>query len=176
MELIANTIRDIAVGNRVRMGFCGSLPVFSVGDVINLVSGREQFSMYGNNFVNTTIKQRYPDLFDSIIPHKFARTSKETPCMDMFAILKAISTMNCEFGQKLQEVAAAGILQLEAGDEGLLEYVMRSASSESMYHRLLRQILWAKKNPEEARSSTYQEVDQTDDPMLVQVWVVFICV
>jgi len=159
MELIIETIKGIAVGDKVRTGFRGLLPVFSVSDVINVVCGKDQSSAYGNNFVNTVLKQRYPHLASVITPFRLDGSVRESPCADMFGMLKIMGVLNCEFTTKLNELAAAGILQAEAGDQGLIEYVLRNAAANSKYHTLMRQILWAERNPESALSN----VDPVDD-------------
>jgi hypothetical protein len=150
MELVSQTIRYIVSGDKVRIGHKGHLPIFSISNVINLVSGKEESHNYGNNYVNTIIKQRHPHLFADIIPFRFPNTSRESPCMDMFGILKTLATIQCDFTRSLNTMAMTGLLQAEAGDRGLLEYVLRNASSDSAYRKFLRLIIWAETNKEQA--------------------------
>ena len=171
MELISQTIQNIVSGRKVRIGYKGKLPVFSVGNVVNMVSGKEESNAYGGNFVNTVLKQKYPHLYALIIPFKFPASPRETPCMDMFGILKTLSVIQCSFTKTLNEIASTGILQAEAGDQGLLEYILCNASSNSPYQKLMRDILWADKNPEAALSGIGPADAQVIQFMLLCLYV-----
>ena len=147
------------------MGFKGSLPLFSVSNSINLVTGRDASNHYGTNFVNSILKEKHPQIYSLIIPFRFPLTSKDSLCMDFFGIMKTISTIQCPFTLSVSNMAARGILQAEAGDQNLLEYVLSNSSSNSSYHRLIRQILWAKNNHQLAlsgiRPSDYSMPEET---------------
>jgi hypothetical protein len=84
--------------------------------------------------------------------------------MDFFGIMKTVSTIQCPFTASIGDMAARGILQVEAGDRNLLEYMLSNSSSNSSYHQLIRQILWAEKHPELALkgvSSLEEHVSET---------------
>jgi hypothetical protein len=150
MELVSQTIRVIVSGDKVRIGNVGILPVFSVSNVVNLVTNREQSHAYGINYVNTVLKEKHPHLYSQIIPYKFSVSQRNSPCMDMFVVLKTLATIQCDFTRYLNTMAMTGLLQAEAGDRGLLEYVLRNAASDSVYRKFLRLIMWAEKNKESA--------------------------
>lgn len=128
----------------------GILPVFSISNVVNLVTNRNQFHSYGTNYINTTLKDRHPNLYSQIVLFKFSASQRDSPCMDMFAILKVLATIPCDFTNVLNTSATTGLLRVEAGDKGILEYVLRNAASDSVYRKFLRLILWAENNKEQA--------------------------
>jgi hypothetical protein len=150
MELVQHVIKEIVTGDNVRMGLHGSLPIFSISQSINVVTKRKPVDGYGSLYVNTTLKEKHPALFSQIIYHKFPDNPNNTPCMDMFGLLKTLSVVKSGFSEKMAELGASGILLTEAGDSGLLAYVLQNSSINDSYRRILRQIIWAEKNKDDA--------------------------
>jgi len=119
--------------------------------------------------VNSIIKQKHPHLFSLIIPFRFPNTARESPCMDMFGTLKTLATIQCDFTKSLNTMAMTGLLQAEAGDKGLLEYVLRNAASDSVYRKFLRLIIWAENNKEQAINGIGPVDDEMNDTVVAQV-------
>jgi hypothetical protein len=145
MDVVQTVIKQIVLGDGVRVAMHGDIPIFSLSQVLNLVTGRESSNAYGGNYVNTTIRDKFPNLHTSIIPYKFGN-QRPSACMDMFNILKVLATVRCEFTACVNELATNGILMIEAGDKGLMEYIACNAGSNSDYHKKIRQIINAERD------------------------------
>lgn len=150
MELMQEVMRNMLDGETVRIGFKGQMPIFSLSQALNLTHGVDKADAFGSNFIRHVVKEKHAGLYAQIIYHKFPQCAHEAPCMTFRNMLTTLGLARTSFSVKLSEIASAGILQAEAGDLGLVEYVLRNAAANSDYHTLVRQILWAERNPENA--------------------------
>ena len=172
MELIQHVIKEIVTGDKVRMGLHGSLPIFSITQAINIVTNRNPVDGYGSLFLNTSLKEKHPTLFSHIIYHKFPNNPNNTPCMDMFGLLKTLCVVKSSFSEKMAELGASGILLTEAGDSGLLAYVLQNSSINDSYRRILRKIIWAENNKDDAiRGVQYSENDCVGERFQVLIYL-----
>jgi hypothetical protein len=135
-------------GEKVRIGYLGLTPIFSLSQAINLAAGYSSSSSFGSTFINCTMKDKHPALYALIVHYRFPPSPHKAPCMTFPNILKTMSAVKCTFSTCLNEIASTGLLQAEAGDRTLLEYVLKNAASDSPYHNLVRQIIYADSNPE----------------------------
>lgn len=148
MQVVHEVMRDMLNGEKVRIGYKGLTPIFSLTQALNLANGTHTSNDFGRNFVNQTIKEKHPHLFKTIIHFKFPQCAKQSPCMTFSNLLTTLALVRSSFSSRLHEIATAGILRTEAGDQSLAEYILRNAASDSSYHKLVRQILYAERNPE----------------------------
>ena len=147
-EVVQRVMKDMLSGDVVRIGYQGAIPVFSLSQALNLVSGYDASNSFGSTFINCTMKNRHPDLYGQIVYHKFPLSPHKAPCMRFSNLLNTLALVKSSFSSRLHEIATAGILRTEAGDRSLVEYILQNAASDSSYHKLVRQILYAERNPE----------------------------
>ena len=150
MELVQEVMKDMLNGRTVRIGFKGQMPIFSVNQALNLTQGLGKSNAFGRNFLHNVLKDKHPELHAQVIYHRFPQCAHEAPCMTFRNMLTTLGLARTAFSMRLSEIASAGILRAEAGDLGLVEYVLHNAVANSEYHTLVRQILWAERNPESA--------------------------
>jgi hypothetical protein len=151
MQVVHEVMRDMLAGEKVKIGYQGLMPVFSLTQALNLVNGTRNSSDFGRNFVNQMLKERHPHLFQTIIHFKFPQCAAKSPCMTFSNLLTTLALVRSSFSSRLHEIATAGILHTEAGDQSLVEYILHNAASDSAYHKLVRQILYAEKHPDLAK-------------------------
>ena len=148
LAAIQEVMKDILRARNVRMGWAGQMPVFSVMQALNAVEGKGKSDPYGSNFFHGQFKRTHPELFGKAIYCKMG--TYMTPCMSFGNVLMTLAKANASFSDHLHRVAVAGMVMAEAGDEGLIRYVLSNASLDTEYHDLMRRILWAEENPERA--------------------------
>ena len=148
MEVVQQVMKEMMTGDKVRIGFEGLVPVFSLSQALNLVYGVPNAHQYGSSFIHSTLKEKHPHLFSSIIYYKFPLSPHKAPCMTFSKLIQTMGLVRSSFSSRLHEIGTAGILRTEAGDQSLAEYILQNAASDSTYHKLVRQILYAEKNPE----------------------------
>jgi hypothetical protein len=147
-EVVQKVMKVMLSGESVRIGYQGVFPIFSLSQAINLASGLDASNSFGRNFINCTMKSKHPELYEQIIHHQFPLSAHKAPCMSFSNLLNTLALVKSSFSSRLHEIATAGILRTEAGDQSLVEYILRNAASDSAYHKLVRQILYAEKHPD----------------------------
>jgi hypothetical protein len=148
LEVVHEVMKDMLTGEKVRIGYQGLVPLFSLTQALNLANGMKGSNDFGRSFVNQTIKEKHPHLYKTIIYFKFPQGAHKSPCMTFSNLLTTLALVRSSFSSSLHEMATAGILRTEAGDQSLAEYILRNAASDSAYHKLVRQILYAEKHPD----------------------------
>jgi hypothetical protein len=166
LEVVHEVMKDMLTGEKVRIGYQGLVPIFSLTQALNLANGMKGSNDFGRSFVNQTIKEKHPHLFKTIIYFKFPQCAHKSPCMTFSNLLTTLALVRSSFASSLHEIATAGILRTEAGDQSLAEYILRNAASDSAYHKLVRQILYAERNPTLALQGIGPVDDQMPEPQV----------
>jgi hypothetical protein len=66
MELVQQMMKDMLDGERVRIGWQGVMPIFSLTQALNLASGLAGSHQFGSSFIHQTMKDKYPELYSEI--------------------------------------------------------------------------------------------------------------
>ena len=162
MELVQDVMKGVLCGNSVRMGTFNQLPVFSLTDALNLTAGLRQNDEHGRRFVKGPMKNDHTELYERIIFHKFPSNARRSPCMSFPNILLTLAKANAPFSDQLHGIAVAGVVSADAGDEGLVRYVLNNASLDTEHHDIMQKILWAEENPSLAMQGN-EAVGEEDD-------------
>ena len=63
MDSIKVVMKDMLAGEKVRIGYLGLTPIFSLSQAINLAAGYSSSSSFGSTFINCTMKDKHPALY-----------------------------------------------------------------------------------------------------------------
>ena len=148
MDVIQEAMNNVFNVERVRMGWKGQLPIFSLTQALNVVMEKGSSDQYGRMFIHNTVKIQHPDLHARIVYHKFPLTPHPSPCMSFPNILLTVAKAKQSLSDSLHNLVVDGFVTAEAGDKGLMEYVLGNASLDTEYHDLMQKIVWAEENPE----------------------------
>jgi hypothetical protein len=158
MEAMHEVLKDLLSGQKVRIGYQGLVPIFSLSQALNLVNGMPCSHQFGRSFIHQTIKEKHVDLFQSIIHFKFPQTSQQSPCMKFSNLLSCFMLVRSTFSVQLRNVTVPG-------NQTLAEHILQSIAPDDECYKLVRKILYAEKHHDLA----LQGIGPVEDYVDVQV-------
>lgn len=163
-----HVMKEMMAGDKVRIGFQGLVPVFSLSQALNLGYGVPSAHQFGSSFIHSTLKEKYPQLFSSIMYYKFKLSPHKAPCMDFYKLISTLCLVKSVFSGHLLGIASSGVLRTETGLQKLADYILCNVACKGTYQELIKKINWAEQNYELALNGIGPSDYPQSDTQVVQ--------